>query len=105
MYYRFKLKRVLGSQHAGQYTSIIAMVVESELLYTAYLIVYIVPFIMNNSLANAFAQGPSAIQVRGTANSTLSISRTISSTMWLSSQSVSALMIVYRVADGKGWKR
>ena len=63
VYYRFKLQGVLGSQHAVQYTSIIAMIVESELLYTCYLILYIVPFILNNTLVNAFIQGPSVIQV------------------------------------------
>ena len=64
VYHRYQLKRVLGSQHAGHYTSFIATVVESELLYTCYLILYIVPFILNNTLVNAFIQGPSVIQVR-----------------------------------------
>ena len=64
LYYRFQLKSVLGSQHVSQYTGVMAMVVESELLYTFYLILYIVPFILNNTLVNAFIQGPSVIQVR-----------------------------------------
>jgi hypothetical protein len=81
VYHRYQLKRVLGSQHASHYTSFIATIVESELLYTCYLILYIVPFVRNNTLVNAFIQGPSVIQ------------------------SVSAMMIVYRVADGKAWSK
>ena len=69
VYYRFKLQGVLGSQHAVQYTSIIAMIVESELLYTAYLIIYIVPFILNNPVVNAITQAPSVVQVRVTSAS------------------------------------
>ena len=64
LFFRYRLKRVLGGQHVSQYTGVIAMVVESELLYTAFLITFIVPFVRNNSLANAFAQAPSLVQVR-----------------------------------------
>lgn len=62
--YRFRLTKVLGSSHGAQYTSVIAMVVESELLYTAFLILYIVPFILSNPLENVFVQGPALVQVR-----------------------------------------
>lgn len=61
--FRCRHKHLLGSQHARQYTGIMAMVVESELLYTAYLIVYIVPFALDNTVVNAFVQGPAVIQV------------------------------------------
>lgn len=54
----------MGGANASQYTSIVAMIVESELLYTAYLILFIVPFIRNDSLVNVFVQGPALIQVR-----------------------------------------
>ena len=74
------------------------MVVESELLYTVYLIMYIVPFIRNDTLVNAFVQGPSVIQVCPFLSSILSPRPS-----YTLSQSVSALMIVYRIADGKGW--
>ena len=63
VYHRYQFERVLGGQHASQYTGILAMFIESELLYTVYLILYIVPFVLNNPLANVFLQGPSAVQV------------------------------------------
>lgn len=61
--YRRRLRNVLGSDHASQYTGVIAMVVESELLYTIFMILYIVPFVLNNSLVNVFVQGPALVQV------------------------------------------
>lgn len=63
LYYRWQLKNALGSEHISQYTGIIAMVVESELLYTAYLIVFIVPFVRGDMVAEVFLQNPSLIQV------------------------------------------
>ena len=39
------------------------MVVESELLYSGFLILFIVPFVRGEQLANIFAQPPSLVQV------------------------------------------
>ena len=63
VYHRYRFRSVLGDQHARQYTSIVAMLVESELLYTAYLVLYIVPFVVKNSLVNVFVHCPSVVQV------------------------------------------
>ena len=63
-YYRFLLKKTLGGNAAAPYTSIAAMIVESEAIYTAYLIVFIVPLIRNNPLAYALIESPAAVQVR-----------------------------------------
>ncbi|KAJ3552793.1 hypothetical protein NM688_g3966 [Phlebia brevispora] len=79
--YRRRLANVLGSGYITQYTGVMAMVVESELLYTAFMILYIVPFVLNNPIENVFVQPPSLIQA------------------------IAALMIVYRVASGKGWTK
>lgn len=89
----------LGPSHAIQYTGIIAMVVESELLYTAFLILYIVPFSINSPLVNAFIQAPALVQV------CLRTVIPLDSILTAVCQAVSALMIVYRVADGKGWTK
>ena len=64
LYYRYQLASVMGRSHVSQYTGVIAMVVESELLYTAFLIMYIAPFVLNNSFVNAIVQAPSLFQVR-----------------------------------------
>ena len=39
------------------------MIVESEALYTAYLLIFIVPFVRNDLVAEVFLQSPSLIQV------------------------------------------
>ena len=62
--YRRRLSTVLGKGYVSQYTGIMSMVVESELLYTAFMILYIVPFVRGNSLTNVFVQGPALVQVR-----------------------------------------
>ncbi|KAF7797339.1 hypothetical protein EIP86_008534 [Pleurotus ostreatoroseus] len=79
--YRYRLSCVLGKRHGIQYTSIIAMIVESEMFYTTFLILYMVPFVRHYPLAYAFIQGPGQVQAVG------------------------ALMIVYRVAQGKAWSK
>ena len=99
LYYRYQLKAALGSEHISQYTGVIAMVVESELLYTAYLVVFIVPFVRGDMVAEVFLQNPSLIQVRTIVQAPL---RTLTC---FRHQSVSALMIVYRVASGKAWSK
>ena len=63
LYYRYQLKSALGHEHVSQYTGIIAMIVESEALYTAYLLIFIVPFVRNDLVAEVFLQSPSLIQV------------------------------------------
>lgn len=62
--YRFRLSKVLNSSYGLQYTSVIAMIVESELLYTAYIILLIVPFALNHPLSYIFIQSIAAVQVR-----------------------------------------
>ena len=62
-WHRYQLKDSFGKEVATPYTSIIAMFVESEALYTAYLILFIIPLIRNDILVYALIQSPSAIQV------------------------------------------
>ena len=62
-YYRYQLSRAFNHPHLAQYTGIMAMIVESELLYSGFLILFIVPFVREDPLANIFAQPPSLVQV------------------------------------------
>ena len=62
-FYRYQLSIVLGSSHVSQYTGIIAMIVESEILYTAFLVLFIVPFTLNSPVMNIPAQAMAPIQV------------------------------------------
>ena len=73
VHHRYLSSSVLGDQRARQYTSIIAMLVESELLYTTYLVLYIVPFVVKNSLVSVFVHCPSVVQVSVVSQSQTSI--------------------------------
>ncbi|CCM06167.1 uncharacterized protein FIBRA_08408 [Fibroporia radiculosa] len=77
--YRYRISRVLGPRHGSHYTGIAAMIVESAALYSAFALLLIIPFGMNNSLANVFLQSLSQVQV------------------------IAPLLIIYRVAQGKSW--
>lgn len=47
LYYRRRLIALLGASHGSPYTGIIALLVESEILYTTSLLLYIVFFKLN----------------------------------------------------------
>ncbi|KAF7794741.1 hypothetical protein EIP86_005879 [Pleurotus ostreatoroseus] len=79
--YRHRLSSAFGKEHVSHYTSIISMIIESNLLYTAFIILFIVPLVRNVSLAHAFTQSPALVQA------------------------IASLMIVYRVAQGKAWTK
>ena len=63
LFFRYRLKRVLGGQHVSQYTGVIAMVVESELLYTAFLIPYIALLHLDSPALVIFEQPIGFVQV------------------------------------------
>ncbi|THG93864.1 hypothetical protein EW026_g7485 [Hermanssonia centrifuga] len=72
----------LGSASYGaQYTSIVAMIIESELLYTVFILLFMVPFVLARSFQFLSIQAVSTVQP------------------------ISALLIVYRVAEGKCWTK
>ncbi|KAJ7622539.1 hypothetical protein FB45DRAFT_838605 [Roridomyces roridus] len=77
--YRRRVAKVFGQNHGSQYTSVAAMLVESAFLYSAFSILFLVPFGMINPLANVFLQALSQIQT------------------------ISTLLIVFRTAQGKIW--
>ena len=64
LFFRARLSKVLSPSHASQYTGIITLIVESEMLYTVYLVLTIVLFACNQPVANVFIQGASSVQVR-----------------------------------------
>ena len=64
MLYRRRVRSALGSTHGMHYTSLAAMVVESAGIYSAYSLLFLVPFAMNHPLAQLFLQGLSPVQVR-----------------------------------------
>ncbi|KZT03126.1 uncharacterized protein LAESUDRAFT_762120 [Laetiporus sulphureus 93-53] len=70
---------VLGPGHASHYTGVAAMIVESAALYSAFTLLFIIPFGMGNPIANTFLQALSEVQI------------------------IAPFLIIYRVTQGKGW--
>jgi len=79
LFYRRRITRVLGPNHGTQYTSVAAMIVESSFIYSAFSLLFLIPFALNNPIQNAFIQLMGEIQV------------------------IATLLITYRVAYGAAW--
>ncbi|GJE88770.1 hypothetical protein PsYK624_048560 [Phanerochaete sordida] len=77
--YRLRLTRILGKHHASSYTGVVAMIVESAAIYSAFAIIVLVTFTINSSVLNIFLQAMSQVQTCTT------------------------LLIIYRVAQGRAW--
>jgi len=79
LFYRRRITKVLGPNHGTQYTSVAAMIVESSFIYSAFSLLFLIPFALNNPIQNAFIQLMGEIQV------------------------IATLLITYRVAYGAAW--
>ncbi|KAH7909378.1 hypothetical protein BJ138DRAFT_1155435 [Hygrophoropsis aurantiaca] len=79
--YRYRISRVLGPKYGTQYTSVAAMVVESAALYSVFSIAFLVLFALNNPVSETFLEALGQIQM------------------------IATLLIVFRVAQGKGWSK
>ncbi|KAI0258330.1 hypothetical protein BC834DRAFT_975244 [Gloeopeniophorella convolvens] len=79
--YRRRISLLMGRHHGSQYTSIAAMIIESASIYSAFSIFFLVPFGMNSPVSEIVLQSLSEIQICTT------------------------LLIVFRVAQGKGWSQ
>jgi len=77
--YRWRIVKAMGPGHGSQYTSLAAMIVESAFLYSAFALLFLVPFALNSPITPIFMQGISLVQA------------------------VSTMLIIFRVATGKGW--
>ena len=63
IFVRYQLRTAFGGECATAYTSIVAMIIESEALYSIYLIIFIVPLILKTTLISVFSQGVATVQV------------------------------------------
>ncbi|KAK7059077.1 hypothetical protein VNI00_001701 [Paramarasmius palmivorus] len=77
--YRHRITQAMGSGHGSHYTSLVAMVVESAAIYSSFALCFLVPFSVNSPVAQLFLQALSPIQ------------------------GVSTFLIIFRIAQGKGW--
>ena len=102
LFYRRRLVKLLGASYGSQYTGIIALLVESEVLYTTFLLTYIAFFVLNTPVVTLFLQVLPPVSVRDSRR--VNLPRLITPVMAVT-QSIAALLIVYRVAQGKSWKK
>ncbi|KAG1751356.1 uncharacterized protein EDB91DRAFT_1104975 [Suillus paluster] len=79
--YRYRISSVLGSSYGTQYTSIAAMVVESAALYSTFSVAFLTLFLLNNPISETFIESLTQVQI------------------------IAMLLIVFRVAQGKGWSQ
>lgn len=92
LFYRRRITRVLGPNHGTQYTSVAAMIVESSFLYSAFSLLFLIPFALNNPIQNAFIQLMGEIQV------SISISTVTDINTFISRLSLPSLsLIVWRM--------
>ncbi|KAF9457973.1 hypothetical protein BDZ94DRAFT_1174538 [Collybia nuda] len=76
---RHRINRVMGRSHGTQYTYLAAMIIESAAIYSTFSLLFLVPFAFQNPLSQLFLQALSPVQ------------------------NVSTFLIIFRVAQGKGW--
>ncbi|KAG2068827.1 hypothetical protein BDR04DRAFT_1056343 [Suillus decipiens] len=79
--YRYRISRALGSSYGTQYTSIAAMIIESAALYSAFSVAFLTLFNLNNPISETFIEALTQVQI------------------------IAMLLIVFRVAQGKGWSQ
>jgi len=79
MSFRYHIAKALGPKYGTQYTSIAAMIIESAALYSAVSFTFLVLFGIGNAVSQVFLQSLNQFQT------------------------IATLLIVFRVAQGKGW--
>lgn len=62
--FRHRIASALGSGHGSQYTSIVAMIVESAAIYSSFSIVFLVLFAIDNPVSSVFIIPLGEVQVR-----------------------------------------
>jgi len=76
---RRRIKSILGPSHVSQYANVVAILVESASIYTAFLLLFVVTLAVNNPVVNVFAQCVGQVQT------------------------VASFLIIYRIASGRAW--
>ncbi len=64
LWYRQRIKSLLGNAHGSHYTSIAAMIVESAAMYSLFTLLFLIFFGLDHPMENIFLQVLSQIQVR-----------------------------------------
>ncbi|KAF5385551.1 hypothetical protein D9757_006746 [Collybiopsis confluens] len=79
LFHRHRITRAIGSGHGSQYTSLVAIIIESAAIYSAFALAFLIPFGLNSPVAQLFLQALSLIQ------------------------GLTTFLIIFRIAQGKGY--
>lgn len=79
LYHRHRITQAIGSGHGSQYTSLVAIIIESAAIYSSFALAFLVPFGLNSPVAQLFLQALSLIQ------------------------GLTTFLIIFRIAQGKGY--
>ncbi|KAF8452354.1 hypothetical protein L210DRAFT_3383927 [Boletus edulis BED1] len=78
--HRRRMVRLFGSRHGSHYVSAATILIESASLYTGFLILVIIFFTVGTAASNILQQAVAQVEA------------------------ITSLLIIYRIAQGKGWK-
>jgi len=76
---RWRFARTLGAEHVSYYSNLAAILVESASLYSVFLLPFVVTLVLEHPIAQILVQTVGQVQT------------------------VSSLLIIFRVATGRGW--
>ncbi|KAF8507405.1 hypothetical protein JB92DRAFT_2735378 [Gautieria morchelliformis] len=79
--FRRRINKLLGKSHGAHYASLAAMIVESAAMYSSFALLFLVPFALHSPISQIFIQSLPPVQ------------------------NVSTFLIIFRIAQGKGWSQ
>jgi len=96
--HRRRVRKHLGPEHATHYTSIASMLIESSALYSLFSLLFLVSFAVRSFAQNLFLPVLAEIQV----SAAFAVFGS-SFLAYICPEMISPLLIVIRVARGRGW--
>lgn len=103
--HRRRMVRQFGAGHGSHYASAATILIESASLYTAFIILVIVFFTISSSASNILQQAIAQVEVSPPIAHARGRCGTERRRLFDAfRQAITSLMIIYRIAKGKGWK-
>lgn len=97
--YRRRLIKRLSADHAKHYVSLASIIVESAALYSLFAFIFLVTYAVNNPVNQIFLGFASFTQVNS------QVPRCDSTDNQSLLQQISSYLIIYRLADGRAFKK
>jgi len=98
--HRRAVMRAVGPGQGAFYLGYMAMTLESALLYTVFVIIALVVFLLNSPLENVFFPVLGTVQVRVFVRANRVVMVTLCACLTLTTQVIAPALIIYRIARG-----